>query len=101
MSYEHLREQLRPKHARVRAVQLIAAAVVGVGGVVSLVWLGPFEHARGLRNPAGPLASARVQRVEEPIACPEVSPAQGHGPGARPRRACPSLRLPPADPALT
>ena len=40
MSYEHLREQLRPKHARVRAVQLIAAAVVGVGGVVSLVWPG-------------------------------------------------------------
>jgi len=79
MSYEHLREQLRPKHARVRAVELIA--VVGVGGVVSLVWFGPFEHARGLRNPAGPLASARVQRVEEPIACPEVSPAQGHGPG--------------------
>jgi len=30
MSYEHLREQLRPKHARVRAVELIAAAVVGV-----------------------------------------------------------------------
>jgi len=81
MSYEHLREQLRPKHARVRAVQLIAAAVVGVGGVVSLVWLGPFECTRGLRTPAGPLASARVQRVEEPVACPGFSPAQGHGPG--------------------
>ena len=81
MSYEHLREQLRPKHARVRAVELIAAAVVGVGGVVSLVWLGPFECTRGLRNPAGPLASARVQRVEEPAACPEVSPAEGHSPG--------------------
>ena len=38
MSYQHLREQLRPKHARVRAVELIA--VVGVGGVVSLVWPG-------------------------------------------------------------
>ena len=68
MSYEHLREQLRPKHARVRAVELIAAAVVGVGGVVSLMWLGPFECTRGLRTPAGPLASARVQRVEEPVA---------------------------------
>ena len=79
MSYERLREQLRPKHARVRAVELIAAAVVG--GVVSLMWLGPFECTRGLRTPAGPLASARVQRVEEPIACPEVSPARGHGPG--------------------
>jgi hypothetical protein len=79
MSYEHLREQLRPKHARVRAVGLRAA--VGVVGVVSLVWFGPFEHARGLRTPAGPLAAARVQRVEEPIACPEVSPAEGHSPG--------------------
>jgi hypothetical protein len=81
MSYEHLREQLRPEHARVRAVALGAAAVVGVVGVVSLVWLGPFEPARGLHNPAGPLASARVQRVEEPVACPEVSPAEGHSPG--------------------
>ena len=79
MSYERLREQLRPKHARVRAVQLIAAAVVG--GVVSLMWLGPFECTRGLRTPAGPLASARVQRVEEPIACPGFSPAEGYGPG--------------------
>jgi len=81
MSYEHLREQLRPKHARVRAVELIAAAVVGVGGVVSLMWLGPFEGARGLFNPAGPLVSARTQRVAEPTVCPEVSPAEGHSPG--------------------
>ena len=79
MSYEPLREQLRPKHARVRAVQL--AAVAGVGGVVSLMWLGPFECTRGLRTPAGPLASARVQRVEEPVACPGFSPAEGYGPG--------------------
>jgi hypothetical protein len=79
MNYERLREQLRPKHARVQAVQLGAA--VGVVGIVSLVWLGAFEPARGLRNPAGPLASARVQRVEEPVACPEVSPAEGHSPG--------------------
>ena len=80
MSYEHLREQLRPEHARVRAVALGATAVVGVVGVVSM-WLRPFEPARGLYIPAGPLASARVQRVEEPIACPEVSPAEGHSPG--------------------
>ncbi len=81
MSYEHLREQLRPKHARVRAVELAAAAVAGFVCVVSLVWLGPFEGARGLHNPARPLAAARVQRVAEPIACPEVSPAEGHSPG--------------------
>lgn len=80
MSYEHLREQLRPKHARVRAVALGAAAVVGAVGVVSLVGLGPFEGSRRLHNPAGPLAAAWVQRVEEPVACPEVSPAEGHSP---------------------
>ena len=81
MSYEHLREQLRPKHARVQAVELGAAAVVGVVCVVSLVWLGPFEGARELHNPVRPLSAARAQRVAEPIACPEVSPAEGHSPG--------------------
>ena len=30
---------------------------------------------------AGPLASARVQRVAEPVASPEVPPAEGHNPG--------------------
>jgi len=30
MSYEHLREQLRPKHARVRAVELGAAEAFSI-----------------------------------------------------------------------
>ena len=69
MSYEHLREQLRPKHARVRAVELGAVAMVGVVGAVSLVWLGPFEDARGLRNPVGLHSAAQAEKPSpgEPV----------------------------------
>ena len=69
MSYEHLREQLRPKRARVRAVELGAVAMVGVVGAVSLVWLGPFEGSRGLHNPAGPHSTAQAEKLSpgEPV----------------------------------
>ena len=77
MTYEQLRERLRRRHSPGRAMALGAAAVVGVASWISLVWLGPFEGARGLRNPAGPLSAAqagsasptRVAQAEEACLC--------------------------------
>jgi hypothetical protein len=81
MTYEQLREQLRQRHSRKRATVLAAAAVVGVASAISLARLGPFEEARGLRNPAGPLSAAQAERVEKPIACRCSTPAEVHSPG--------------------
>jgi hypothetical protein len=80
MTYEQLREQLRQRHSRKRATVLAAAAVVGLASAIGLARLGPFEDARGLRNPAGPLSAARAERMEEPIACPGSAPAQDQSP---------------------
>ena len=77
MTYEQLRERLRRRHSPGRAMALGAAAVVGVAGAISFVWLGPLKDARGLRNPAEQLSAAQA---EEPIACPSSSPVEGQSP---------------------
>jgi len=75
-----LSERLWRMQLRKRATVLVAVDVIGVASLLGLAWLGLSADGRGLRNPAGPLSAARAERVEEPIACPGSSPAEGQSP---------------------
>ena len=76
-------ERLWGMHVRKRATVLVALDMVGVVSLLGLVWFGLSADGRGLRNSAGPLASARAERMAEPIACPGLSPAEGQSPEVR------------------
>jgi len=73
-------ERLWRMQMRKRATVLVAVDVVGFVSLLGLVWFGLSADSRGLRNSAGPLSTARAERVEEPITCPGSSPVEGQSP---------------------